>query len=345
MRQSVAEGRQAVLHVAIVVMLALVIAVAAATGIEQARAAYGRDGAYGARDAIWRRIFARPSGPAPGATSNAQRVELGRELFDDGRLSGSGSGSCAGCHRAELAYTDGQTRGVGNDGHVLERNVPQLMNIGWAKALFWDGRAASLEEQARGPILAVRELAGNFDQIVASLSTDPGMRSRFAAAFPDQPAITEAGIVSALAAYQRSLVSGPTRFDAWVLGDDQALSIEEQAGFDVFVGKGGCVSCHGGWRFTDDTLHDIGLNIAGGTVVSGDVQRMQFKTPSLRELNRTAPYMHDGRFATLGDVVDHYSDGVIERPTLALTLVRNLSLTKDEKQAVVAFLKTLSQEK
>src|SRR5690606_10308751 len=164
--------------------------------------------------------------------------------------------------------------------------------------------------------------------------------ARFAAAFPERTDVTEETVVGALAAYVRSLHTPQNRFDAWIAGDDTALRPVERAGFAIFVGKGGCVSCHGGWRLTDNGFHDIGLDDDD----LGREGRRAFKTPSLREAAHTAPYMHDGSLATLADVVDHYAGGIVHRPTLAPTVVRDLELSVTEKAALVAFLKTLSSE-
>lgn len=296
------------------------------------------------RDAVWRAIFARPHEQPP---FDPVKAALGRDLFSDVRLSGARHASCASCHDPDRAFTDGRKTAVGPGGAVLARNAPALYNLAWATSFFWDGRAASLADQARVPILAANELAGDFQAIAGRLADDPAMRTRFAAAFPGAPGVSETSILEALVAYEQSLVSPQTRFDRWVEGDAEALTAEEGKGFDVFVGKGGCVSCHGGWRLTDDNFHDVGLpgnDLGRGALASGAQGLPEFKTPSLREVARTSPYMHDGSMATLEDVVDHYSDGLLVRPSLAPTVVRDLKLTKDEKAALVAFLKTLSSE-
>jgi cytochrome c peroxidase len=298
------------------------------------------------RATVWRAIFARPAPNVP-TPADQRRAELGRDLFRDVRLSGGGQSSCATCHNPDRAFTDGQKTAVGPGGVVLPRNAPALYNLAWGASFFWDGRAATLADQARFPILAPDELAGDFAVIVRRLSADPGMRARFEAAFPGGDGVTEDTVLQALVAYERAQVSPETRFDKWVEGDDQALSAEEFQGFDIFVGKGGCVSCHGGWRLTDDAFHDVGLPIGDlgrGALAPGAPGLPEFKTPSLREAARTAPYMHDGSLPTLEDVVAHYAGKLIERPSLAPTIVRHLSLTTVEKAALVAFLKTLSSE-
>lgn len=295
------------------------------------------------RDALWREIFARPA-VAPVPDLEAKRQALGRALFSDTRLSGGGDRSCATCHQPERGYSDGRPRGLGRDGAPLQRNTPHLWNLAPAPAFYWDGRAPTLEAQARVPLHAPNELAIDLPRTLAALASDRQMASQFAAAFPAAPAITEDQIVDAIAAFEKTLVSPPTRFDAWVAGDDSALDERERQGFAIFVGKGGCVSCHGGWRMTDDQFHDIGLpstDPGRGAVAGGTPGIPAFKTPGLRLVERTGPYMHDGSLATLEDVVAHYAEARKLRPSLAPTLVRDLKLDPDERAALVAFLKTL----
>jgi len=299
------------------------------------------------REAIWRAIFARPHTPAAAEPSEAAKIALGYDLFRDTRLSGSGHASCVSCHDPDRAFTDGRKTAVGPKGAVLARNAPALYNLGWATSFFWDGRAASLADQAKVPIQAVDEMAGDFPTITQRLANDAAMKQRFAETFPEAGGVTEQSILEALTAYERSLVSPETRFDRWVAGDNTALTEQEFKGFDIFVGKGGCVSCHGGWRFTDDTFHDVGLpgkDLGRGALTPGAPGLPEFKTPSLREAARTAPYMHDGSLATLEEVVGHYAGGVVNRPSLAPTLIKDLKLSEDEKAALVAFLRTLSSE-
>jgi cytochrome c peroxidase len=300
------------------------------------------------RVAVWRAIFTRPAAPPEGVTDDPAKIALGYDLFRDKRLSGRGGTSCASCHDPAHAFTDGRRTGLGPAGAGLARNVPSLYNLAWASSFFWDGRAGTLADQARGPILAQDEMFGHFPAIAESLERDATMKARFQAVFPASTHITEQEIVDTLAAYERSLISPPTRFDRWVAGDDDALDGHEQRGFEIFVGKGGCVSCHGGWRATDDGFHDVGVPGAdlGRGALDGPMKGLpQFKTPSLREAVHTAPYMHDGSLATLLDVVAHYAGGHVKRPSLAPTLVRDLVLDATERADLVAFLKTLSSER
>lgn len=298
------------------------------------------------RNAVWRAIFARPA-IAPPALSDVERIALGHDLFRDTRLSGAGDRSCASCHDPSRAFTDGRATGAGIGGARLARNVPTLYNLAWGREFFWDGRAASLEAQARFPIEAADELAGDFPTVVARLRSDQEMAARFSRAFPGEEGISEAAILAALSTYERSLASGVAPFDHWVEGDDAALSAIEKEGFDLFVGKAGCVACHGGWRFTDDAFHDIGLagNDPGRGAVAGGVPGLaQFKTPSLREVARTAPYMHDGSLPTLEAVVDHYAGKLVARPSLDANVVRDLRLSETERAALAAFLGSLSSD-
>ncbi len=301
------------------------------------------------RDSIWRGIFAREPLPADGSANavEAARAALGKALFSDTRLSGDGTRSCSTCHQPARAFTDGLPKGSGRDGVPLNRNTPHLWNLAWSTSFYWDGREPTLEQQARVPLTAANELGGHFTEIVAQLIADQQMTNAFARAFPSSPAVTDTAILQALAAYERTLVSAKTRFDAWVEGDDGALSQSEKQGFDIFVGKGGCVSCHGGWRFTDDAFHDIGLpgtDPGRGGIAGGTPGLPAFKTPGLRELAHTAPYMHDGSLATLRDVIDHYAGAKIERPPVSPNIVRDLTLSRDETDALIAFLLTLSSE-
>jgi cytochrome c peroxidase len=182
---------------------------------------------------------------------------------------------------------------------------------------------------------------------VTRLAADPAMVSAFAAAFPAAPRVDAANLAKAIATYERTFVSPVTRFDRWIDGDERALAPREIAGFRLFTGKAQCVKCHSGFAFTDYAFHDIGLpgdDRGRGAVLRLEAAEHAFKTPGLREIGRSAPYMHDGSLATLDAVVRHYASGVVERPTLSKDLARRLDLSDAERADLIAFLGTLTSE-
>jgi cytochrome c peroxidase len=293
-----------------------------------------------------RQAFRRPiTFPQPaGNPSTAQKVALGRELFFDPRLSGDGQLSCASCHNPALSWQDGLPTGIGHMGARLPRRTQTILDVAWAEPLFWDGRADSLEEQAKRPLSGAMEMNMPPARLEARVRSIPGYVQRFDAAFPGQP-ITVEVIAKAIAAFERTVVSGEAPFDRWIEGDGNAISPAAQRGFALFTGKAGCASCHSGWRFTDDGFRDIGLggtDPGRGKIVPGlIILDHAFKTPSLRNIAERAPYMHDGSQPTLEAVIDHYDGGFVTRPSLA-SQIKPLGLTPEERADLVAFLRTLS---
>ena len=285
--------------------------------------------------------------PADNPFSEAKRA-LGETLFHDKRLSLDESLSCASCHERGKGFADGKAQGRGVPGRPLKRHTPTLWNLAWSSPVFWDGRARSLEEQVAGPIESPDEMAQPLISVVTRLATDAAMARAFAAAFPETPQVNALNLAKALATYERTFVSPSTRFDRWIAGDPQALTAGEVAGFRLFTGKAGCVKCHSGFAFTDYAFHDIGLpseDRGRGAVLRLPVAEHAFKTPGLREIGRSAPYMHDGSLATLADVIRHYERGVVERPTLSKDLTRKLRLTPTERADLIAILGTLTSER
>lgn len=293
--------------------------------------------------------FARPDTipfPSDNPYSEAKRA-LGDALFHDTRLSVDGSLSCATCHEISKGFADGKALTEGVPHRRLKRHTPTLWNLAYGAQMFWDGRARTLEEQAAGPITNPDEMAQPMEPLVARLADDPVMVKAFAAAFPDDPKVSAANLTRAIATYERSFLSPETRFDRFIAGDGNALTPSEKAGFALFTGKAGCSNCHSGFAFTDSAFHDIGLpgdDRGRGPVLQLDAADHAFKTPGLREIGRSAPYMHDGSLATLGDVLNHYENGIVERPTLSKDLPRNLKLTPTERADLLAFLGTLTSE-
>ncbi len=222
-----------------------------------------------------------------------------------------------------------------------------MWNLAWSSPVFWDGRARSLEEQVAGPIESPDEMALALEDAVARLAADPAMVQAFAQAFPERPQVDASNLARAIATYERTFVSPVTRFDRWVAGDQQALIEREIAGFRLFTGKARCASCHSGFAFTDYAFHDIGLpgdDRGRGAVFALAAAEHSFKTPGLREIARSAPYMHDESLATLEDVIDHYAGGVAERATLSRDVPRGLTLSAGERADLVAFLAALTSK-
>jgi cytochrome c peroxidase len=229
----------------------------------------------------------------------------------------------------------------------LPRRTPTLLNLAWAEQFFWDGRASSLEEQALGPITSPGEMNLPLDRLVATVCSVPEYQALFQKAFPGEP-ISAPNIAKALATYERGLVSAKAPFDRWIEGDSKAISEEAVQGFLLFNTKANCAKCHSGWRFTDDSFHDVGMKSAdrGRGALQPDLEVCQFafKTPTLRNATRRAPYMHDGSLRTLDEVIELYNaGGQAKRPSLSQE-VRPLGLTPAERRALLEFLTTLTSQ-
>ncbi len=301
--------------------------------------------------AFWAAILARPSDALPSSASPPTPLaELGERLFFDTRLSEAGDMSCATCHQPRRGFADGETRRTGRGGSPLPHHVPSLFNIGWAKAFEWSGDVGTLEDQIDRPVTSPDEMASTWPSVIERLAADPAMTARFAIAFPNAPSpISEATVKSALAAYERTILSPQTRFDRWLAGDAAALTEEERRGLGVFVGTAGCIACHTGWRFTDDARHDIGLTDRTSldeTSANGRLTTGFKKTPGLRGLRLTAPYMHDGRFPTIEAVIEHYLSPQTRtnsgrHPLGARHEGETTPVTPDEMRALARFLRTL----
>jgi cytochrome c peroxidase len=273
-----------------------------------------------------------------------EKLKLGKTLYYDTRLSGSGAQSCASCHNPGYGWGDGLAKGVGDGMKELKRRSPTIVNAAWGLIFMWDGRAPTLEDQALGPIQAAVEMNMPLDKLLERLNGIAEYKTLFEAAFPGE-GITPAGIGKAIATFERTAISGWAPFDSWIEGDAQAISASAQRGFALFNGKAQCNTCHVGWNFTDDSFHDIGLkgaDIGRGAFLGVAVKMKQaFKTPGLRDIVRRSPYMHDGSLATLEAVVEHYDTGGVARPSRS-DLIKPLGLTAEEKADLVAFMKTLT---
>jgi cytochrome c peroxidase len=326
--------------------LALAAGVFAPLATASPPAALDRDAP--ARDAL-RQQFVRPKAtpfPADNAWS-AEREALGRTLFFDPRLSASGIIACATCHNPGFSWGDGLARGVGHQSKTLRRRSPTLLNLAWAEALFWDGRAFTLEEQALGPIASPDEMNMPLEQLIPKIQAVAGYAALFERAYPGE-GISPNTLAKAIATFERTVVSGSAPFDRFIAGDDSTISPEAARGFALFTGKAKCASCHSGWRFTDDSFHDIGApgedRGRAGVLEGIEAMEFAFKTPTLRDVDRRGPYLHDGSEPTLESVVELYDlGGRVKRRSLSKD-IEPLDLTAPEYRELVAFMRTLTSD-
>ena len=287
-----------------------------------------------------------------------EKVALGKRLFFDPLLSRGRSVACVFCHDPGRAYTDGRAVAVGVFGRLGTRSAPTLINRGYGASFFWDGRMPTLEQQVLQPIQDAKEMDLTLDEVLARLKDHRDYPGLFQAAFGTEVSVE--GLSRALAGYLRTILSGDAPVDRYVSGDREALSAQAVQGLKIFRGKGNCAACHAGPTFTDERFHNTGVawrdrgtrraGPAGGAGTAGRFQdegraaitgrtedQGAFKTPTLREVGRTAPYMHDGSLATLADVVEFFDRGGNPNPSLDREL-RPLRLSGDEKKALAAFL-------
>jgi len=318
-------------------------------------------------------VFGRFQVPADNPLTE-ESVALGRRLFHDPRLSGTNTVSCATCHQPRLAFTDGRRTGVGVSGKPLAFNSMSLANLMWGpQHFFWDGRVPTLEAQALVPIQNPDEMNEDLEQLVDELDADPGYRAMFEAAYGD---IGTESIARALASFLRTLVSSNSRYDRFLRGEI-TLNKQEELGRKLFMAHpdvkvslrgANCIDCHSQFLtsgfsagfdgFSNNGLDDEAHLKPGLQSVTGDpAHRGMFKVPSLRNIALTAPYMHDGRFATLEEVLQHYNGGIRQSSTLSPLIAEasnrdaaspegiSLNLTEAEQAAVIAFLHTLTDDK
>lgn len=284
-------------------------------------------------------------------------VELGRMLFYDPILSGDSTMSCASCHNLSFSFSDnGKRYSTGIDGVAGSMNAMSLVNLGWQKRFFWNGRALNMEEQALQPVQNPIEMHESLDHAVEKLKHHPKYPSLFRLAFRADE-IKPEHIAKAIAQFERTLVSGNSLYDRYFPDNDTVLTLEQYRGKNIFFSeRGDCFHCHGGillnnvtTGFANNGLDAFIDNTGLGGVTGYAVEDGRFKIPSLRNVAFTAPYMHDGRFNTLEEVVEHYSSGI--RPSRTLDPIMKkfdrdedggLNLTSQEKKDLVAFLKTFS---
>ena len=289
-----------------------------------------------------------PAVPIP--SNNPQtdaKVELGKMLFFDKRLSGDNTISCGTCHAPDKGFADGKIRAIGFGGKELGRHSPTVINTAYNGPQFWDGRAVSLEEQAEKPIEADVEMNLPREVMVGRLISIPEYKKRFRDVFGEDPSLANVG--KAIAAFERTIVTSDSPFDRYARGDKQALSLQEKKGMLLFMSKAACTQCHNGVNFTDNQFHVLGVPQQGPlaedpgryAITKDEKDKSAFKTPTLRNIVQTAPYMHDGAFQTLEEVVEFYNQGGGTASNKSSKILK-LRLTRQEKSDLVAFLKSLT---
>ena len=273
----------------------------------------------------------------------AEKIELGRQLFFDPRLSIDNTVSCASCHDPKKGWSNNEANAAGVGGQRGGRNAPTVINSAYARFQFWDGRAGTLEDQALGPIANPIEMNLPIDKMVEKVNAIEGYRTQFQKVFGSD--VTAPNVAKAIAAFERTVLSGDAPYDRFKAGDKTALSEKGQRGMRLFFGKANCSSCHAGPSFTDNAFHNIGVGMdkaepdQGRFAISkivGDTGA--FKTPTLRDIAKTAPYMHDRSHATLEEVVNYYDRGGHANPYLDEELYA-LRLTPEDKECLVEFLR------
>lgn len=295
-----------------------------------------------------------PAGRAEMLTQG--KIDLGKKMFYDQRFSFSGKTSCASCHIPEHGFSDFTARGFTSFGAPLQRNTPTVLNAVYQTSQFWDGRAASLEEQASDVYHAKADNNIEIGDALAKVKADPAYVADFQRVFGAEP--TAEAFCQAIACYESTMLSGGTRFDRYLFGgDNQALTSVEKQGYKLFAGKAACTQCHtigsDHALLMDGKFHNLGVGFINGRQMQDGGRYLEtddrkdfgvFKTPQLRNLTLTTPYMHDGSLATLEQVVAFYNRGGIRNPNLD-PAIKPLRLNKVEQTALVAFLKTLTDPK
>ncbi len=292
----------------------------------------------------YRRAPARP-------IENKALADLGRALFFDPMLSASGKTACATCHQPHLAWTVLEARSKADSGALTSRRSQTLIGLGHASAarVGWDGRNPTLEAQAKSSVATgSMSMRGTPTPVPVSVieqrfRANESYVAKFAAALPGATIDIDT-MTRAVAAFERTIEPEEAPFDRWIAGDEGAISASAKRGFELFNGKGLCLTCHRGWRFTDDQFHDIGTSTTdrgrGAALKDDPMMQFAFKTPTLRSVALRPPYMHNGSSATLEDVVRHYEKGGIDRPSRS-PLMRPIKLTDEERRDLVAFMETL----
>ncbi len=283
----------------------------------------------------------------PLTDSEYLRVDLGRKLFFDPILSSDGSTSCATCHKPEYGFSTPEAIPAGVAGSVGRRHPPSLVNRRWGTAHFWDGRSTTLEDQALQPIESEHELASSVDDAIARIAAHEEYPGLFQQAF--DAAVNRENLALAIASFERELVSSDSPIDRFVTASGEGvLTRSQRQGLWIYESKGGCWQCHSGPNYSDEKFHNTGvswglepLDLGQFEITNNEEHRGLFKTPTLRDVALSGPYMHDGSIATLAEVVEFYSKGGNKNPNLDKR-IKPLNLSDQEKADLVEFLKALT---
>jgi len=283
----------------------------------------------------------------PGNPPSSLKIHLGKELYFDTRLSADGTVSCATCHNPALGWSDEGPTSKGIRGQFGGRRAPPVSNAAYSPLQFWDGRSPSLEDQAKGPIQNPIEMGNTHQAMIQTVDRIAGYIEEFRAVFGEGP-ITVDQVADAIAAFERTVVTTDSKFDRYARGDHQALTPLEKQGLEIFNGKAHCTSCHWGPYFSDGRFHNLGVpakdpknpDTGRYAITKNPLDMGAFKTPTVRDAARRAPYLHDGSEKTLESLIDFYNRGGGQDPNLDPLMVP-LGLTKLEKRALVAFIKAL----
>jgi cytochrome c peroxidase len=279
------------------------------------------------------------------------KIDLGRKLYFDARLSKDGTISCATCHAPEKGFSDGRPTSLGIGSQTGARNAPTVMNRLFSKEQFWDGRAADLETQALGPVQNPIEMGHTLEGMISNVGKIQGYDAEFQTAF-GSPGINADRVGMAIATYERTVLAGNSPYDRYQAGETTALTQSAVRGMNLFndAQKANCVTCHAGFNFTDESYHNIGVGMdkpnpdwGRFSVTKNDFDKGAFKTPTLRNVTQSSPYMHDGSDATLLDVVKFYDRGGLKNQWLSKE-IKPLNLTDQDRADLVAFLEALTGE-
>jgi cytochrome c peroxidase len=273
------------------------------------------------------------------------KIVLGKKLFFDPILSRANNISCMSCHNPLKGWSDGDNIAMGDKGRIGTRNSPTILNSAYQYSYFWDGRAKSLEEQTLGPIAAHVEMNLDPAQAVKKLQSNPFYQEAFQKVFPKE-GITIKTLAKALASFERSIVSGESRFDKYIAGDKTQLSHEEIKGFTLFLNKANCTVCHSGFNFSDQSFNNIGINnkdIGREKIKKRTLWKGAFKVPTLRNIVNSSPYFHDGSIKKLDEAVAFCARGSRDKNTTVSPILIDKNLSKSDIDAIVTFLHTLSE--